>query len=187
MEMIIGLFPPAAQLLEDDGGVRRRDDNPRGKGQNVRADSCAGSLTAGTSSSSRSPPDNEFETDRRRMLRRSSHSAPPQWRRHRLGRISHREAPVAEWVYAQRDPAEELAQLHFFSFKKRQPTGEIEFVITVKEFASRNALQMRFYAQADKEVNQRIAPFRPFGWGDSLLGALTDCMNGIRQNPYEPE
>ena len=94
---------------------------------------------------------------------------------------------MAEWVYAQTDPAEELAQLHYFSFKKRQPDGEIEFVITVKEFAPRNALQMRFYAQADKEVNQRIAPFRPFGWGDSLLGALTDCLNGIRQNPYEPE
>ena len=94
---------------------------------------------------------------------------------------------MAEWVHAQNDPAEELAQLHYFSFKKRQLEGEIEFVITVKEFASRNAVQMRFYAQADKEVNQRIAPFRPFGWGDTLLGALTDCMNGIRQNPYEPE
>jgi hypothetical protein len=54
------------------------------------------------------------------------------------------EAPVAEWVYAQNDPATELAQLHYFSFTKRQPEGEIEFVITVKEFASRNALQMRY-------------------------------------------
>jgi hypothetical protein len=26
---------------------------------------------------------------------------------------------VAEWVHAQKDPAEELAQLHHFSFKKR--------------------------------------------------------------------
>ena len=94
---------------------------------------------------------------------------------------------MAEWVYAQMDPAEELAQLHYFSFKKRQPEGEIEFVITVKEFASRNALQMRFYAQADKEVNQRTAPFRPFGWGDSLLRALSECMHAIRQNPYDPE
>ena len=94
---------------------------------------------------------------------------------------------MAEWVYAQTDPAEELAQLHFFSFKKRQPTGEIEFVITVKEYASRNAAQMRFYAQADKEVNQKIAPFRPFGWGDSLLPALRECIHAIRQNPYEPE
>ena len=94
---------------------------------------------------------------------------------------------MAEWVYAQNDPAEELAQLHYFSFKKRQPDAEIEFVITVKEFASRNALQMQFYAQADKEVNQRTAAFRPFGWGDSLLRALSECMDAIRQNPYDPE
>jgi hypothetical protein len=94
---------------------------------------------------------------------------------------------VAEWVHAQKDPAEELAQLSYFSFKKHQPGGEIEFVITVKEFASRNAMQMRFYAQADREVNQSTAPFRPFGWGDSLLVALSECMRTIRQYPYEPK
>ena len=93
---------------------------------------------------------------------------------------------MAEWVYAQIDPAEELAQLHYFCFKKRQPEGEIEFVITVKEFAARNALHMRFYAQADKEVNQGTAPFRPFGWGDSLLSALNECVRAIRQNPHDP-
>jgi hypothetical protein len=93
---------------------------------------------------------------------------------------------VADWVYAQRDPTEELAQLHYFSFKKRQPEGEVEFVITVKEFASRNVAQMRFYAQADREINQRTAPFRPFGWGDSLLVALTECIRTIREHPYEP-
>ncbi len=94
---------------------------------------------------------------------------------------------MTEWMYAQRDPADELAELHLFSFKKRRPEGDIEFMITVKEFASRNALQMRFYAQADKEVNQKTAPFRPFGWGDSLLRALSDCMEAIRQYPYDPE
>ena len=92
---------------------------------------------------------------------------------------------MADWEYAQRDPAEELAQLHYFSIKKRQPEGEIEFVITVKEYASRNALQMRFYAQADRELNQRTAPFRPFGWGDTLSNALCECMRAIRQFPYE--
>ena len=96
------------------------------------------------------------------------------------------EAIVTEWMYAQNDPAEELAQLHYFTFKKRQPEGEIEFVITVKEFALRNTLQMRFYAQADKEINQGTAPFRPFGWGDSLLAALSDCIGAIRRHPYEP-
>ena len=93
---------------------------------------------------------------------------------------------MEEWVYAQRDPAEELAQLRYFAVKKRQSGGDVEFVITVKEFASRNAAQMRFYAQADREVNQQTAPFRPFGWGDSLLVALTECMQAIREHPYEP-
>jgi len=96
---------------------------------------------------------------------------------------------MAEWVYAQKDPAEELALLHYFSFKKLQPEGPesvVEFVITVKEFASRNVVQMRFYAQADKEVNQKSAPFRPFGSGDSMLAALTECVKSIRQYPYEP-
>jgi hypothetical protein len=116
----------------------------------------------------------------------SSESAPPQWRRHALAQSHADEEPVAEWVHAQKDSAEELAQLHYFSFKKRQLEGEIEFVITVKEFASRNALQMRFYAEADKEINQRTLSFRPFGWGDTLLGALTECMRAIRQYPYEP-
>lgn len=90
-------------------------------------------------------------------------------------------------MYAQVDPAEELAQLHYFSFTKRQPEGEIEFVITVKEFAARNALHMRFYAQADKETNQQHCPFRPFGWGDSLLNALGECIRAIKKFPYEGE
>jgi hypothetical protein len=95
------------------------------------------------------------------------------------------EAPVTEWVYAQKDPAEELAELRCFSFTKRQPEGDVQFVITVKEFATRNKLQMRFYAQADREVNQKTAPFLPFGWGDSLLAALSECVDAIRQNPCE--
>jgi hypothetical protein len=79
------------------------------------------------------------------------------------------------------DPSEELARLHSFSFNKRQAERDIEFVITVKEFAVSNSLHMRFYAQADKEVNQGVAPFRPFGWGDSLLTALRECTAAIRQ------
>jgi hypothetical protein len=90
-------------------------------------------------------------------------------------------------VYAQKDADEELAELHYFSFTKRQPEGDVQFVIAVKEFASRNALQMRFYAQADKEVNQGSAAFRPFGWGDSLLRALSECLDSIRQYPCNPD
>ena len=83
------------------------------------------------------------------------------------------------------DPAEELAQLHYFCFKKRQPEGEIEFVITVKEFASRNTLHMRFFAEADKEVNQGTAPFRPFGWGERCSARSTNAC-GLPPDPHDP-
>jgi hypothetical protein len=45
---------------------------------------------------------------------------------------------------------------------------------------------MRFYAQADKDINQGAVSFRPFGWGDSLLGALSECIGVIRQHRSEP-
>jgi hypothetical protein len=35
---------------------------------------------------------------------------------------------------------------------------------------------MRFFAQADKQTNQRTAPFTPVGWGSTLLKALTECV-----------
>jgi len=92
---------------------------------------------------------------------------------------------MAEWVYAQSDPAEELAQLHFFSMKKRQPGGDVEFVITVREYVERNQEGMKFYARADKQVNQKTAPFTPFGWGNTLLAALSECLKAIHSFPYE--
>jgi hypothetical protein len=90
---------------------------------------------------------------------------------------------MAEWTYAQQDVTEELALLHHFSFKKTQADGDVEFTIAVKEYAERNALHMRFFAQADREVNQGVAPFVPFGWGPTLLDALTECLKGVRQYP----
>jgi hypothetical protein len=80
------------------------------------------------------------------------------------------------------DPDEELAQLHYFSIKK----GEVEFVIAVKEYAQRNRQHMRFFAQSDKPVNQKTAPFLPFGWGETLSGAISECLKIIRKYPYEP-
>ena len=32
---------------------------------------------------------------------------------------------------------------------------------------------MRFYARAHKQVNQKTAPFTPFGWVESILAALS--------------
>lgn len=95
---------------------------------------------------------------------------------------------MAEWHYGQVDRTEELAQLHFFSMKKRQSGGHVDFRITVKEFAAPPPGQhLRFFAEADKAVNQKTAPILPCGWGDSILEALSDCMRIIRQFPYEGE
>jgi hypothetical protein len=92
---------------------------------------------------------------------------------------------MAEWTFAQSDPADELAQLHFYSVNKRQGDQVIEFRITVKEFATPNRLSMRFYAQADKQTNQKTAPYTPSGWGTTLLQALGDCVKAIQRFPYE--
>ena len=94
---------------------------------------------------------------------------------------------MTDWQFAQSDPSEEFAKLHLFAMRKRQPAGDVEFIITVFEYVNRNQLNMRFYARADKEVNQKTAPFRPFGWGDSLLRALSECLDAIRQSSYERE
>jgi hypothetical protein len=95
---------------------------------------------------------------------------------------------VADWHYAHTNSSEELAQLHFFQMKKTHPGGEVYFRITVKEFAAPlPGLTVRFFAEADKPINQKIAPVVPFGWGDSLRSALSECMQMIRQFPYEGE
>ena len=93
-----------------------------------------------------------------------------------------------DWQYAQQDRQEQLAQLYFFSMKKHDQGREIDFQITVKEYAAAPAGHHgRFFAQADKSVNQKTAAFVPSGWGDSVLKALSDCMRLIREFPYEGE
>lgn len=93
---------------------------------------------------------------------------------------------MSEWPYLQKDQTEELAQLHFFAMVKRQPEGDVVFRITVKEFATPPAGQrLRFFAEADKAVNQKTASFIPCGWGNSVFTALGDCLRLIRQFPYE--
>jgi hypothetical protein len=84
--------------------------------------------------------------------------------------------------------AEELVQLHFFLMKKTQPEGEVYFRITVEEFAAPPpGLSVRFFAEADRSVNQKTASVVPFGWGDSLRRAISECVRMIRQFPPEGE
>jgi hypothetical protein len=95
---------------------------------------------------------------------------------------------VSEWKFAQLDRSEELAELHLFSIKKHQPGGAVNFRITVKEFATPpHGQHLRFFAEADKRLNQMTAPILPCGWGDSVHEALSDCVKLIRQFPYEGE
>lgn len=92
---------------------------------------------------------------------------------------------MSEWTLAQTDPSEELAQLHFFSLKKRQSEGEVEFTITVREYVTPQAGRGRFFALADKQTNQKTAPFTPCGWGGTLLKALAECVQAVHRFPYE--
>ena len=92
---------------------------------------------------------------------------------------------MSEWTFAQSQEFEELAQLHFFSINKKQGDQLIEFRITVKEYAAPNHLSMRFYAEADKPINQKTAAYIPNGWGSTLLQALSDCVKAIQRFPYE--
>ena len=93
---------------------------------------------------------------------------------------------MAEWEMAQASPDDELAQLHFFSMKKKQPGGDIEFRIIVREFVPRDDNRsMRFFAEADKQTNQNTAPYTPTGWGSTLLKALSECIRAVHRFPYE--
>jgi hypothetical protein len=92
---------------------------------------------------------------------------------------------MSSWEFAQSDPSEQLARLHFFSVMKKQESGEIEFRIVVKEFVAAEDRSMRFLAQADKQTNQNTAPYTPTGWGSDLLKALSECIRNIHRFPYE--
>jgi len=95
---------------------------------------------------------------------------------------------MSDWINIKTDSAEQLVQLHHFSIVKPTAGGNVTFAITVKEFAAPPPGQrLRFYAEADKAVNQKTASFVPCGWGPSIFAALGDCVRLIRQFPYEGE
>jgi hypothetical protein len=90
-----------------------------------------------------------------------------------------------DWTFAQLEPTDELAKLHFFAIQKHQDNGVIEFIITVREYIDRNVQHMRYFAEANRQTNQKTAPFTPCGWGESLLEALSECVRAIHRFPYE--
>lgn len=92
---------------------------------------------------------------------------------------------MTEWTLAQRQPEEELAKLHHFSVKKQQDGEEIDFVITVYEFAKPKEPHLSFFAKTDKQTNQKTAPYTPCGWGTTLEKALQECVAAIGKFPCE--
>ena len=62
---------------------------------------------------------------------------------------------------------------------------KINSLITVKEFVTPADPTMLFYATADKQTNQKTAPYTPCGWGETLLVALSECIRAIHRFPYE--
>lgn len=92
---------------------------------------------------------------------------------------------MKEWGFAQSDASQELAEVQFFSIKKRHAGGEVEFLISVKEYITPKEPTMRFFAQTDKELNQKTLPIRPSGWGKTLLEALSECVRNVERFPYE--
>jgi len=90
------------------------------------------------------------------------------------------EGNVSDWKFAQKDVSEELAQIHSYSMKKHQNGGDICFVITVKEFVAPPPGQYaRFFAQADKFVNQKNRAASSYrAGGNSLLDALCALQFG---------
>jgi hypothetical protein len=92
---------------------------------------------------------------------------------------------MSDWKYTQRETSEQLAKLHFFSVKKPSPAGPVEMRITVYEYATPEIGDLQFFAQTDVELNQGTAPFRPCGWSNTLMGALSECLRNIRKFEYE--
>ena len=92
---------------------------------------------------------------------------------------------MEDWKFTQKDPSEALARLHFFSVKKKHASGEVEARITVKEFATAKTTDLKFFASADIELNQKTMPFQPCGWSETLLGALAECLRNLRKFDYE--
>ncbi len=93
---------------------------------------------------------------------------------------------MSDWGFAQTDPSQQLARVHLFStVKKAEGGGEVEFRITIKEFYTPADPALPFFAQADRQTNQKVVPYTPSGWGQTLYEALSRCMKEIARFPYQ--
>jgi hypothetical protein len=92
---------------------------------------------------------------------------------------------LAEWSYVDTEHGEGFCELRYFGFTKKQAGGDVEFIITLREYVHPPDPALKYFAQADKQTNQKSAPFTPVGWGSSVASALHECVKAIRRFPYE--
>jgi hypothetical protein len=88
---------------------------------------------------------------------------------------------MSDWKYIRQNPGEALAQLHYFSVRKKSAAADVELHITVHEYAHAEIGNLLFFAQTDETMNRSTAPFRPSGWGSTLEGAVEECLRNIRR------
>jgi len=93
---------------------------------------------------------------------------------------------MSDWQFAQAQPEQQLAKVHHFSMVKQSDRGEITFNIAVREFLTPKDPALGYFAEADKQTNQKVAAYTPIGWGNTLLAALAQCMREVERFPYQP-
>ena len=92
-----------------------------------------------------------------------------------------------DWEYVETEAAEAFCRVEHFGIKKVLDDGNaVEFLVTVREYVNRPDPAMCFFAQADKQVNQKSAAYTPVGWGATRNDALWECIKAIRKFPYQP-
>ncbi len=91
---------------------------------------------------------------------------------------------MADWEFLQKDNAEQLARVEHYSMCKLDANGKnVEFIIAVHEYLTPKDPNMKFFARADRPVNQQHGPITPAGWGITHSKALSACLDMIRKFP----
>jgi len=94
---------------------------------------------------------------------------------------------VVEWSFAQNEPSEELCMLASFRHEEAAPSGDVEFLITVREygFATRSGAQvLRASRQTDQPKYRALYTI----WVGTIAGAGAhrSALRRIHRFPYEP-
>ncbi|MBL0161336.1 MAG: hypothetical protein IPP47_30295 [Bryobacterales bacterium] len=91
---------------------------------------------------------------------------------------------MADWEFLQKDKAEQLARVEYYSMCQANAAGEeVEFLIAVHEYLTPKDPTMKFLAKANRTVNEQFGAITPCGWGNTHSKALSACLEMIRKFP----